>query len=177
MQVLHDLMFDWLTLVRPDITWYRAEQSRVPPALEKETFGTYNVINYVRTGIDGAQTTYQPGIDKFNETVFSVKEIIVQIDVYSIDASAEDILNEELVSLQAQEVRDLFSAAGFGVLTYSDIRNLSEVISARYIKRFSVDLSLSTALLYTRQIDRIAEVTVNGDIEPDKTLSITVTDP
>jgi hypothetical protein len=164
MQSLHSLLYEWLSTIRPDVEWYRAEQNNIPPARASVNFGTYNVISTIRQGIDGASYEYESGIDKFKEKAFSFKEIVVQLDVYTVDPSAEDIANEVLTSLWYQDIKDLFYLAGYSFLTSSNIRNLTELHSTRWIKRFSVDLHIGSRLQFIREIDRIVEFNFEGQI-------------
>jgi hypothetical protein len=164
MQSLYDAVYDWLIKVHPGLKWIRAEQTTIPPTPENENFGIFRIISNVRQGYDSAHMQYLQLEDKFDETVYSVRDITLSLDVFSVDNSAEDILNKALVSLVSQEIKDIFYRAGFGILMYSDLRNLSAVISSRFNSRFQVDISIGANLNYTSRIDRVVTVPYSGDI-------------
>ncbi|NBQ16874.1 hypothetical protein EBU24_01010 [bacterium] len=164
-ELLLDTARDWFISVHPDIECIIAEQTTAPPALEADTFGMLRVVGMRRQGRDGTYLKYDSSIDKFNEIAFSVKEITLSLDVFTVDDSAEDVINEALVSLSFQDTGDIFSAKGFGMLSYEESINLSKLISARYNRRFRSEIKFGVNVVYQRLINRIVQVNYSGDLE------------
>jgi hypothetical protein len=165
MQSLFDALNEWLRSVYPSMKWIVAEQGTVPPTPENENFGLVRIVSSKRQGIDGSLFKYDVGLDKFHETAASVRDITVSIDVFTVDRTAEDILQTVMTALQTQNVQDIFSSRGFGTLGYTDLINLSTVISGRYARRFRTELSVGANAIYSTLLDRIVTVPYQGTVD------------
>lgn len=159
---------DWFVSIHPAIECVYGEQQTIPPALEGQNFAVLRVVDMSRQGIDGTELLYSETEDKFSETAFSVKEIVISLEVFTVDNSAEDIINQALVSLVTQASNDVFSENGFSVLMYDESRNLSSTISARYARRFQSDIHFGVNISYTNPIDRVASVPFLGVVSGEE---------
>jgi hypothetical protein len=176
-ELLLDTAREWFVKIHPSLECLIAEQTTVPPAPQFDNYGVLSVVGMRRQGIDGSELKYDEELDKFRETVFSVKEITLSLDVFTVDNTAEDIINKALVSLVSQGINDIFTYQGFSVLRYEESRNLSSVISARYSRRFQSDITFCVNVVYESLINRVATVPYRGVIDETTIITGEVTNP
>lgn len=163
-QILLDAARQWFVTVFPDMECLIAEQNMIPPTPENINFGLIRAGGISRQGIDGSNLKYDISIDKFRERSFSVKEVILTLDVFTQDETAEDIINTALVSLVSQKINDAFNRSGIAVLFYDEAINLSKAISSRYARRFQSSIHFGISFVYETLLNRVVEIPYQGTI-------------
>lgn len=93
----------------------------------------------------------QQAIDK---TTLGVREMKVQIDIYSepanslADVEALEILERALMTLETQTVKDLFKSANLTFMSHTPTNELDQQLGDRWERRAQTDLTL----LYTSEV-------------------------
>ena len=162
------LVYDWASSEIPDVQWAFAEQNSMPFDLNTypNGIGIIKLISIKNNGRGFVESTYNSNDDKFDLEYDSDKELMYSINLYGNNAflKAEQLRN----SVYFPNVNDLFVKNQLGFVMTSEHRNLTDMISAQWEPRSQFDIIFYYNVNYNKQIDRIAEVNVKGNIDDGK---------
>ena len=107
---------------------------------------------------------YTPDTDpeKLNFQAYAFREMTFVLDVYSIDQSANYVLQDVLCYFNVPSTIEYFSKHGFGIVNYSNIRNLCLLSSGRWLNRYQVDVKFNILDSVFNTIDVIDKAPVEG---------------
>lgn len=154
-----EVLYDWLTSVST-IPWFIGDQPLSPPQTEDITRGYIRLIDVNRTGQDGVFYTPIQDSELLNLQAYSVRTINFTLDVYSIDQSANYILQNILVYVKIPSTIEYFNKNGFGFVKYSSIRNLCLNSSGRWLNRYQADIKFNIRDNVFTTIDSISQAII-----------------
>lgn len=166
-KTLEQTLYAWLSDCRPDVMWILGDQPINPPAPQNyPAFGTYVVVQAPAVSIDYNLMEYNVEQDYFDERAVGFRKAYVNLDVYSNDQSAPDIMDQVLVSLQFTKYIELFDTNYIGFVRYSAPINLHQIESALTRKRVRSTIEFNVVKRYNTTVERIIKVNpVTADID------------
>lgn len=128
----------------------------------KGSYLTLNVLNTTAWGDGEYETVAQPdySID-FNHSI--IHDIMVSINAYRDGAFVE--LSKLVSSLDHIATLDYFMAAGIGIGRHSEVRDVPEVVGAKWEQRAQIDLFFNVRSASTENIEGIKQVEVTNEID------------
>lgn len=125
------------------VIWLNQETSR--PA--KPYAGILIITSGLRFGFDHVQESFVG--DRIQRQISGPRQLVAQCEVYTdppatlATADAAQMLEDALLSLDTEEVRDAFRAAKIGVLSHGQINRLDEQFGDRWERRAQVDINFT----------------------------------
>jgi hypothetical protein len=103
----------------------------------------------IKTGFDDVISTFDVPTQKIQRITAGPRLLICQIEVFTDpateanDTEADEILENALLALGTEEVKELFRAAKIGQLTETPVNRLDEQLGERWERRAQSDVTFS----------------------------------
>lgn len=130
---------------------FKNQEGDRPP----KPYGNILITNSGRKfGIDEERQEFNIPQQAIDKTTTGIREMKVQIDIYSEpaksldDIEAREMLERALMTLETQVVKDLFKSANLSFIEHTPINELDQQLGERWERRAQTDLTL----LYTSEV-------------------------
>ncbi len=108
----------------------------------------------IKTGEDDVISSYDPGTEKIQRITAGPRQLVLQIEVYTDPATdladaasnpeADELLENALLALDTEPVRELFRTAKIGLLgPPTPINRLDEQLGERWERRAQADITIT----------------------------------
>lgn len=116
----------------------------------QKPYATIMILNRgIKTGFDDVISSFDVPTQKIQRITAGPRLLICQIEVFTDPASeandseADEILENALLALDTEEVKELFRAAKIGQLTETPINRLDEQLGERWERRAQSDVTFA----------------------------------
>jgi hypothetical protein len=165
--VIEQGLYEWTTAVINDIPWWMEHQN-LP--INIVSFGTIRVDSIGTIGEDILNYEYNVIGDNLTESVEGPRELRVDVNIFGPGAI------NKLTQLRASVTQTVYNSqlmlSKLAFIESSEVRNLDEVISSKWVERAQIDLKFYITSSYSSILDRVAHVEVQGEIEDKPTTII-----
>jgi hypothetical protein len=103
----------------------------------------------IKTGIDESRSSFDADTQKIQRLTTGPRQMVVQLEVYTNpsesldDTEADEVLENILLTLDTEAVKDLFRTAKIGQLTQTPINRLDEQLGERWERRAQADVTIT----------------------------------
>lgn len=159
-----DVIYDWCKSELPSKTWRVANENSVFSLKEfPEGIGIINLTSVSNDARGWITNEYNGANDNFDSRYTGVKLLNFSLNIYGKNSyeKAEQLKNSVFFDVN----HNIFNTNGITYVSSSSIRNLTNVISGEYESRAQFDIAFYIHIEYTKQIQRIDEVNINGNID------------
>ncbi len=115
----------------------------------EKPYATVQIISdNIKTGYDDVRPIYDGGIPSLKYKTVGLREMTVQIQIYTepaksvTDVEAADRLNQALITLDHPSIHKLFNDANISILGHTSVIRLDEQLGERWERRASSDLRI-----------------------------------
>lgn len=176
-----DWVYDWISLALPSYGSENVMRAKQHITIPVDPFVTYDVISLDLSRFEmavGDSDLYpDPGVvpevnGTFDRTYQQNCNLQIQIDCYS-PSGAFDV--QTIVSVARSEAaREIFDAAHVSATTTGTVKNLAYLADNDYRDRWQVVCDFEIALTRTEALNAILEWNLDGEIDGNETLEITI---
>lgn len=166
-------VYQWLSDELPTIAWRFANQNSPGFKLSdaQAGIGTIDLLRTANAGRGVVKKVYNAINDNFDAIHYAYKQLTFSVNVYAKEDTAFSFVEQIKSSLYFSETTNHFNENAMGFISCSDIRNLTGIISAQFEYRAQADIDFYALITHGKQVDRIAEITIKGDIDDGRVMT------
>ena len=103
----------------------------------------------IKTGFDDVISSFDVPSQKVQRITAGPRQLVVQIEVYTDpsesldDTEADELLENALLALETEDVRETFRVAKIGLLNQTTINRLDEQLGERWERRAQADITIT----------------------------------